>query len=169
MKKLGLFLFTLVLLSTVSIAQNTKASGNKKLYNPSDDAKTEIENTVKKAANEGKHVLLQIGGNWCRWCLSFDRKVKSNDTLRIAMEKDFVVYHVNYSKENMNDDVLTSLDYPQRFGFPVFVVLDSEGKRLHTQNSAYLEEGKGHGTKKILEFLNHWSPTAIDAKQYEKE
>lgn len=169
MKKLGLFLFTLVFLSSVSIAQNTKTSGKKKLYDPSDDAKTEIENTIKKAANEGKHVLLQIGGNWCRWCLAFDRKVKSNDTLRIAMEKDFVVYHVNYSKENKNDDVLTSLGYPQRFGFPVFVVLDSEGKRLHTQNSAYLEEGKGHGTKKILEFLNHWSPTAIDAKQYEKE
>jgi len=167
MKKLCLFIFTVVILTSGAIAQSTKTSGEKRLYDPSDDAKVEIANTIKKAANEGKHVLLQIGGNWCGWCLSFDRKVKSNDTLRIAMEKNFVVYHVNYSKENKNEDVLSSLGYPQRFGFPVFVVLDSEGNRLHTQNSAYLEEGKGHSTRKVLAFLNHWSPASIDAKQYE--
>ena len=83
------------------------------------------------------------------------------------MEKNFIVYHVNYSRENMNEDVLASLGFPQRFGFPVFVILDSKGNRIHTQNSAYLEEGNGHSTSKILEFLKHWSPAAIDAKQYE--
>ena len=83
------------------------------------------------------------------------------------MEENFVIYHVNYSKENKNEDVLTSLGYPQRFGFPVFVVLDSKGNRLHTQNSAYLEEGKAYSTKKVLEFFKQWSPAAIDPKQYE--
>lgn len=82
------------------------------------------------------------------------------------MENNFIVYHVNYSPENRNEVVLASLGYPQRFGFPVFVILDGQGNRIHTQNSAYLEEGRGHSTKKVLEFLKDWSPTAIDPKQY---
>ena len=137
-----------------------------KLYNPKADAKTDIEKTVAKANNEGKHVLLQIGGNWCRWCIAFDKKVTENDSLKNVLEDNYITYHLNYSKENYNEDVLEDLDFPQRFGFPVFVILDGNGKRLHTQNSVYLEEGKGHNTKKILKFLNHWSPTAIDPKSY---
>jgi hypothetical protein len=76
---------------------------------------------------------------------------------------------LNYSPENRNEDALASLDYPQRFGFPVFVILDGKGNRLHTQNSAYLEEGNGHDSKKVLEFFNHWSPAALDPKSYEKK
>lgn len=164
MKKLNLFIFATLILSSSVFGQDMSAE--KKLYNPADDAKVEITNAVKKAANEDKHVLLQLGGNWCGWCKLFDKKVTTNDTLRNAMNKNYVVYHVNYSKENRNEDVLASLGYPQRFGFPVFVILDGKGNRLHTQNSAYLEEGKGHSTKKILEFFRNWSPTAVDAKSY---
>jgi len=167
MKKSGLYILALVILTSGAMAQSTETSIEKKLYDPSDDAKEEIAVAVIKAANDGKHVLLQIGGNWCGWCIAFDKKVKSNDTLRIALEKNFVVYHVNYSIENKNEDVLKSLGYPQRFGFPVFVVLDSEGNRLHTQFSGYLEEGRGHSTRKVLEFFNNWSPAALDPKLYE--
>jgi len=61
---------------------------------------------------------------------------------------------------------LKKLEYPQRFGFPVFVILDSNGKRIHTQNSAYLEEDKGYSRKKVLDFLNQWSPDALNPNLY---
>ncbi|MDX5442362.1 MAG: thioredoxin family protein, partial [Hymenobacteraceae bacterium] len=64
--------------------------------------------------------------------------------------------------------VLEKLAYPQRFGFPVFVVLNSNGERIHTQNSAYLEEGQGYSKKKVLEFLGQWSPDALQPKRYKK-
>ena len=149
---------------TSTLAQSTIE--NKKLYDPTADAKSDIAKVVEIANKEGKHVFLQLGGNWCGWCKLFDKKVTTNDTLKIAMEKNYIVYHVNYSKENYNKEVFASLGYPQRFGFPVFVILDGKGNRLHTQNSEYLEEGKGHSTKKTLQFLKHWSPKAIDSEQY---
>lgn len=169
MKRIGLLIVTAIICIPGVLAQSADTLKEKNLYNPSDDAKARIAEAVKEAGTESKHVFLQIGGNWCGWCRLFDNKVNTNDTLRMVMEKNFIVYHVNYSRENTNEDVLASLGFPQRFGFPVFVILDGKGNRIHTQNSAYLEEGRGHGTKKILEFLQQWSPAAIDPKQYEHE
>jgi thioredoxin-related protein len=168
MKKFTFIVFSVIFFISGACTQSADTSGESKLYDPSADAKEEIAKAVEKAASEGKHVLLQIGGNWCKWCIFFDEKVKSNAMLQEAMEKNYVVYHVNYSKENRNEEVLRSLAYPQRFGFPVFVILDGKGNRLHTQNSAYLEKGNGHSTQKVLEFFNNWSPAALDSQRYEK-
>ena len=40
--------------------------------------------------------------------------------------------------------------------------IDSDGNRLHTQDSAYLEEGKGHSVKKVQDFLENWTVKAIN-------
>jgi hypothetical protein len=82
------------------------------------------------------------------------------------MDKNYITIKVNYSKENRNFEALKKLDYPQRFGFPVFVILDADGKRIHTQSSAYLEEGEGYSKKKILDFLTQWSPEALNPNRY---
>jgi thioredoxin-related protein len=136
------------------------------LYNPDSNAKEDLKLAISKAKQSGKHVLVQVGGNWCVWCLAFNKKVTENDTLKSVLDNKFITYHLNYSKEKWNEDVLAELGYPQRFGFPVFVVLDGNGKRLHTQNSSYLEEKKSYSTKKVLEFFNHWSINALDSKNY---
>jgi thioredoxin-related protein len=141
-------------------------SANKKLYNPEADAKTDILNAREIAKKEGKHVFLQIGGNWCSWCIAFDKKVNDTEELKKILNDNYVVYHLNYSKENTNSDVLKDLGFPQRFGFPVFVILDADGNRLHTQNSSYLEEGKGHSIQKIKEFLEGWAVKALEPENY---
>jgi thioredoxin-related protein len=149
-------------------AQTVKLTDTAKLYNPTADARAEIAFAVAKAAKENKNVFLQIGGNWCIWCIRFNNLVSQDPDLDKYLCDNFVIVHVNYSKENMNEKLLADLGYPQRFGFPVFVVLDNKGNRLHTQNSEYLEEGKGHSKDKVMEFLKDWSPAALDPKTYEK-
>jgi thioredoxin-related protein len=161
MKKITLFFILSLILTNLS-AQSSKV----KLYNPDANAKADIKMVVAKAKAEGKHVLLQIGGNWCVWCIAFNKKVTENDTLNTVLKNKFITYHLNYSKENWNEELLAELGYPQRFGFPVFVVLDGNGKRIHTQNSGFLEESKSYNTKKVLDFFNHWSTTALDPKNY---
>ena len=161
MKKQILFIIIMLLIIDLN-AQTSEV----KLYNPEADAKTDLQNIVSKANTEGKHVLVQIGGNWCSWCVKFNKKATENDTLKNVLTEKYITYHLNYSKENWNENILADFGYPQRFGFPVFVVLNGEGKRLHTQNSVYLEENKGYSTKEVLEFFNSWSPTALDPKSY---
>jgi thioredoxin-related protein len=162
MKKL--LLITLLSAFILSV----KAQEKPHLYNPTADAKADISAAVKQASAQHKNVLLQIGGNWCIWCLRFNDQVTKDSSLNTYMNTNYVVLHVNYSQENTNDALMTSLGYPQRFGFPVFIILDSKGNRLHTQNSEYLEEGKGYSKDKVLEFFKGWSPTALDPKSYTK-
>lgn len=158
--------YLIILLSLISASSIISQTEKTKLYHPEADAKVDIASAVSKANTEGKHVLLQIGGNWCSWCITFDKKVKETESLKTLLNENYIAYHLNYSQENLNEDILAELGYPQRFGFPVFVVLDGNGKRLHTQNSSYLEEGKGHSEKKIAEFFKQWRPKAIDPVSY---
>jgi hypothetical protein len=81
---------------------------------------------------------------------------------------DYIYLMINYSKENKNMDVMKQLEYPNRFGFPVFVVLDGKGKRLHTQDSGLLEHAtvKGYDTTKVVTFLKQWNVKALDPSVY---
>ncbi len=152
---------------TAATTPAVKLTDTAKLYHPEADAKADIAAAVKKAAAEHKNVLLQIGGNWCIWCIRFNDLVTHDVDLNKYVRDNYVIVHVNYSKENMNGKLLAELGYPQRFGFPVFVVLDGKGNRLHTQNSGYLEEGPGHSKAKVMEFFKGWSPEALDPKNYQ--
>lgn len=138
-----------------------------KIYHPKEDAAKMIKNAVNKAKKENKHVLIQAGGNWCGWCILFDKTVRETPALKKALQDNYVTYHLNYSKENTNKAAFKSLGFPQRFGFPVFIILDGDGNRIHTQNSVYLEKGKGYDTERVIDFLNHWSYKALNPDSYQ--
>lgn len=172
MKKI-LILLTAVCISAVGYSQSPKETVQ--IYSPQANAKSDILKAVTKASKENKNVFMQIGGNWCPWCIAFHNLVTSDTTVKNYLNKNYETVLVNYSKENKNLDVLASLGNPQRFGFPVFLILDGKGKVLHIENSSYLEsdelneKGKrktGHDSKKIISFLKNWTVKAVDPETY---
>lgn len=145
-----------------------KAQDTVKIYNPYADAASDIKQAVSLAREQNKHVLLQIGGNWCPWCIRLHGFMKTENQIDSILKADYIRVMVNYSKENKNPDVLASLGYPQRFGFPVLLILDQNGNRLHTQDSGLLEQGKGYDAEKIKRFLLEWNVTALNPATYTK-
>ena len=150
MKKIALLLFAL------SLCFNLSAQ---KLYDENENAKEKIDTAIKQAQKENKHILIQMGGNWCKWCLRFDEFVKNNNEISKVLEENYIVLHINYNKKDI--ETLERLEHPERFGFPVIIILDENGKRLHTQNSYYLEEGESYHAKKVLSCFKDWTPKAI--------
>lgn len=136
------------------------------LYHPLANAKKDIAEAISKAKKEKKHVLIQAGGNWCGWCIEFNRFTTTDKQMDSAINADYVVYHLNYSPQVKNGEIFKQYGYPNRFGFPVFLVLDGNGKLIHTQNSSYLEEGKSYNKKKVLDFLASWKPAVFDDSHY---
>ncbi len=140
-----------------------------KLYDPAANAKKDIEAATKEAKESGKHVMIQIGGNWCIWCARFNDFVNKDASLDSLVKANYVTYHLNYSKENKNIDLLEKYEFPQRFGFPVFLILNEKGELLHTQTSWYLEAGKGYDKEKVTAFFNDWGKKAFDPAQYKEQ
>lgn len=157
MKKL---LFTLILFFSVSAILSQTAEIN--IYNPAADARADINAALEKAKAENKNVLLQIGGNWCPWCVKLHGFMAEDPQVDSILTADYTRVMVNYSKENKNEDLLKEFENPQRFGFPVLVVLNQEGRRIHTQDSWYLEKDKFYDKEKLMHFLKMWSAAAVD-------
>lgn len=166
MKKTILSLL-LALVATVASAQTAL----KRVYNESIDPMAQIDSALAavRADGSGRLVMCQVGGNWCPWCLRFADFVEKDTAVNKAVNDNFVYLHVNYNPRKKEGDasvekaaqLMKRLNYPQRFGFPVFVVLDENGNVLHIQDSSFLEQGKGYDEQKTLRFLKNWTPKAV--------
>jgi hypothetical protein len=161
-----LYPFIVLVLLTAGLSAQVKPET--KIYNPKADATADIEKAIAQAQKDHKHVLLQIGGNWCPWCLKMHELFSVNPVIDSILKSDYIFVLVNYSKENRNSSIMTNLGFPQRFGFPVLVVLDANGTRLHTQDSSLLEGGKQHDPQKVITFLKAWTVNALDPGSYKE-
>ncbi len=149
--------------SAASAVTATVAPPKPMLYHPEADAQKDIDAALARAKKEHKYVLIQGGGNWCKWCIEFARMAKADPKIDSVMNSAFIWYHLNYSKENDNHAMFSKLGWPQRFGYPVFIILDENGNRLNTQNSEYLEDGKtSYDQQKVQSFLEMWSPRVLN-------
>lgn len=153
------------------IALHAKAQDNfKKVYDEDVNPMLQIDAALKKAKTEGKFVVCQVGGNWCPWCLRFADFITKDAGISKVIEDNFVYIHVNYNPHKKADGMqaqwasqtMKRLHYPSRFGFPVLVVLDADGNVIHTQDSSFLEEGKGYNQEKVMRFFNCWTPKAVN-------
>ncbi|MBM3415536.1 MAG: thioredoxin family protein [Bacteroidetes bacterium] len=160
------FLSVILVLAASAFSQDMKKFS---LYKPEDGAEKSIAAAVKEAKQKNKHVFIQIGGNWCVWCARFNDFITSDSALDSVINQNFVVYHLNYSKENYNKATIEKYGFPQRFGFPVFLILNGNGTLLHTQNSVYLEEQKSYNRKKVMDFFSDWSPKGFDPSNYKEQ
>ena len=173
--------------------QQSMAEGKIKVYNEDINPIEQIDQAVVKAKSEGKFVICQVGGNWCPWCLRFANFITNDTTISRIIDENFEYIHVNYNPRKSGGEqqqqlgsaalsrkeqavaLMKRLNNCGRFGFPVLVVLDEEGKVIHIQDSSFLEgsdpettgalgEGVqelGYNREKVMRFFKNWTPKAV--------
>ena len=164
MKRILIAFYAVLLAATVE-AQ----TGLKKVYDEVINPIEQIDQALVRAKAEGKFVICQVGGNWCPWCLRFADFITNDTTISKVVDENFEYIHVNYNprktegeeKQQQAKALMDRLDNCGRFGFPVFVVLDEEGKVVHIQDSSFLEEGQGYNQEKVLRFFRAWTPKSV--------
>lgn len=132
-----------------------------KVYDEQIDPMAQIDSAIEKAKSTDRFVICQVGGNWCSWCLKFADFTKNDTTISKVIEDNFVYIHVNYPRQGASQQLSQRILGAGRFGYPVFVVMDTEGKVIHIQDSSYLEEDKGYNKDKVLRFFQGWTPKAV--------
>ena len=138
MKRIILAFIALILIIAVK-AQ----TGLKKVYNVNINPIEQIDQAIIKAKSEGKFVICQVGGNWCPWCLRFPDFITNDTTISKIIAENYEYIHVNYNprksqgaeKLEQGKTLMKRLNNAGRFGFPVLVVLDQDGKVIHIQDS----------------------------------
>lgn len=139
-----------------------------KVYDESIDPMMQIDKALAKAKDEHKNVIVQLGGNWCVWCLRFADFITKEAPIDSVIRHNYEYIHVNTPRRGTPqakaaEPLQKRLHNAGRFGYPVLVVMDADGNVLHIQDSSFLESGSSYDADKVLRFLNGWTPES--AKQ----
>jgi thiol:disulfide interchange protein len=144
-------------ISQGNVSAKHPAVSQSKIFDPNRDAAKDIEAAVAEASRTGKRVLVDVGGDWCRWCHEMEGYIEAHPALRTLRDRNYVTVKVNWSPENENRAVLSK--YPKIPGYPHLFVLDKTGELLHSQNTGDLEDGKtSYDLQKFTSFLTRWAP-----------
>ena len=124
-------------------------------FEPTRDAQKDLVAAEQQATAEHKLILLDVGGNWCGWCVIFDRLSHEDAKLHDILDQKYVVVHVNVSRENENKAFLAKL--PRVSGYPHFFVLKADGKVLVNQDTDGFEQthemADGYDSMKLVKFF----------------
>jgi thioredoxin-related protein len=143
--------------STPAVGQDSHGKVNmaEKIFDPKRDTAKDISEAIKLATKKNKHILLDVGGNWCIWCHRLDNTFETDKEVAHLL-KNYVVVKVNFSSDNPNKAALATYP-PITTGYPHLFVLDKAGKVIQDQDSGLLESGDHHDPAKIISFLKKWS------------
>jgi len=140
-----------------SFSSDTVKTGIERVkFDPNADPEKDLAEAIKKASNENKRILLDVGGELCIWCHRLDEFIEQDEEIKSFLHSNFIVLKVNYSKENKNEKFLSN--YPKIPGYPHFFVLSKKGVLFHSQDTGVLESDKGYSKEKFMSFLKEWAP-----------
>ena len=141
-------------------AAGAQRSTDDELYAvPRFDATRNPRQDIRAAAAtaRGRHILVELGGQWCTWCLTLDRYLESQTEVEAAFSRSFVVVRVNVSTQNPNSAFLSAFPTPEHY--PHFIVLNAEGAYLGSQATEPFREGAGYSAEGLITFAQEWAPS----------
>jgi len=156
-------LFTLVSVPSLVPAQDAPKT-RPQIYDERADGFKQIADATAITKKDGKRVLLDFGYNGCRWCQQLHTLFETDPEVSKLLKSDYVVVYIDWARGRPNGggghNVEVDAKYQARtlYGAPSLVVLDSDGTRLTTKDTAELEEGDHHNPQKVLAFLKEWAP-----------
>src|ERR1700733_1005343 len=77
-----------VLVEMVSVSAAAWAMD--KPFNPASDPAKDLRAAMQRAQAEHKNILMDVGGNWCGWCLVLEETLHGDAELSALLEKNYV-------------------------------------------------------------------------------
>ena len=125
-----------------------------RVYDPGRDPFSDGHAALKLAKATQRRVLIELGGDWCKWCHVLDDFLDKNPDLRAQLHETFVMLKVNVSDANSNEKFLAA--FPKPLGYPHMYVADNNGQLLKSQDTAeFLQNGR-YSRERFLRFFKRW-------------
>jgi hypothetical protein len=141
----------------------------RKLYNETADARTQIADAIKAAADDGIRVLINWGANDDENCTKFQQAMSAGMPPQ-KMSDEYKVVMVDVAHLDRNQDVAATFKTSLEAGaLPHLTILDKSGKIIAQQSSRAFGGGGSMPTpfdpKKIAEFLTEHQAAAAPAAE----
>ena len=124
-------------------------------YDPSRNALQDGRDAIALAKATNRRVLIEVGGDWCKWCHVLDRFLNTNTEIKKQLHQTFVLLKVNVSDENRNSEFLKA--FPRVIGYPHIFVTDSNGKILSSNDIGEFYEKGAYSAKRFKTFFKQWT------------
>jgi len=97
------------------------------------DGRADFQDAIRDASDNGKQVMMILGGHWCHWCRSLNSTFNENPELARKLAARYVVLHMYVGDGGRNDEFLTRL--PRAPGVPWIYVFDGQGRLVRQIDS----------------------------------
>ena len=157
-----LLIFISFLLSAPKIAfsqEQQKPQYTNYIFDPKADANQDLKNAFEKAKEQNKNVLVMVGGDWDYYCRFYNDAFVYDTAMSNIVESKFIYMRINFSPLNKNEEALAAIGCPKGEGYPIFMVLDKNGKKLHCQNADPFRRVTKYKISPVITFLNKWAAT----------
>lgn len=152
------FILAFIILLPVS-AYSDKYPPYSTQYSSSRDPFVDGKAAIELATKTQRRILIEVGGDWCKWCLILDKFIKSDSEIEQFLHETFVVLKVNVSDENSNEEFLSS--FPKALGYPHMYVTESDGRVVKSQDTAEFLVNLKYSKQKFMMFLNKWKMKSV--------
>lgn len=124
-------------------------------YDPQRDPYQDGRDAIKLADATNRRVLIEVGGDWCRWCHVLDRFLEQNPDIKHKLHQTFVMLKINVSDTNENSQFLAA--FPKPLGYPHMYIAEKNGNILLSKDTAdFLSNGQ-YSRQQFLDFFSQWT------------
>jgi hypothetical protein len=118
------------------------------------DSLRQREAAQSLARTSSRHLLIEVGGDWCAWCRTLDALLERDPQLAERWQEAFVVLKLAASEEHTPPPALHGL--PATDGYPYFFVLDPDGRLLHAADGRVFYADGDYAASRVAAFIERW-------------
>ena len=130
-------------------------------YDESANAEIDLANAIAEANNKDKHILIEMGANWCPDCRTLGRYFQRAD-IKAWLDERFIVVAVDIGEWDKNLEIVERYGNPISEGIPSLVVLDSNGVMLFATLAGELASAREISGDDLIEWLNEQIQPILD-------
>ena len=130
-------------------------------YDESANAEIDLANAIAEANNKNKHILIEMGANWCPDCRTLGRYFQRAD-IKAWLDERFIVVAVDVGEWDKNLEIAERYGNPISEGIPSLVVLDSKGVMQFATLAGELASAREISGDDLIEWLNEQIQPILD-------
>ena len=124
------------------------------VYDPARDPFADGRAALKLARETNRRVLIEVGGDWCRWCHVLNKFLVENQQIREQLHQHFVILKVNVSEANDNAEFMAG--FPKPLGYPHMYITETDGRIIFSKDTAELLENSYYSVQRFQQFIDKW-------------